>query len=128
MKSKEKVPISLSAKFLLTSVNKIDEKYKANNWQLMQSEMMKEYNERFEEITEVVYLTKSQLLKAIDNIKRYNSLLVDACESVKRLDKQKWLFQKFIEETQIKVCVTSPMTRASVLLPYKAIKSLLSVE
>lgn len=122
MKSQEKVPISLSAKFLLSSVGKIDEKYRCNNWQLMQIEMMKEFTERFEEITEVVYLTKSQLLKAIDNIKRYNSLLVDAYESQKRLDKQKWLFQKFIEETQIKVCVTSPITRASVLLPYKAIK------
>jgi len=124
MKSQKKVPISLSAKFLLTSINKIDEKYCKNNWQLMQIEMMKEFGERFEEITEVVYLTKSQLLKAIDNIKAYNSLLIDAYESQKRLDKQKWLFQKFIEETQIKVCVTSPITRASVLLPYKAIKSI----
>ena len=122
IKSKEKVPISLSSKFLLTSVNKIDNKFKTNNWELLQIEMMKDFHERFEEITEVVYLTKSQLLKAIENIKRANALLIDAFESQKRLDKQKWLFQKFIEETQIKVCVTSPITRASVLLPYKTIK------
>ena len=122
MKSKEKVPISLSSKYLLTSIDKVDEKFKSNNWELLQIEMMKEFHERFKEITEVVYLTKSQLLKANENIQRYDNLLIDACESQKRLDKQKWLYQKFIEETQIKVCVTSPITRACVLLPYKSIK------
>lgn len=101
---------------------KTPSKYRDNNAELLQAEMMKEYHERFEEITEVIYLTKSQLLKAIDNIKRYDSILLDAYESQKMLDKQKWLFQKFIEETQIKVCVTSPITRANVLLPYKAIR------
>lgn len=122
IKSKEKIPISLSSKFLLTSINKIDQKYQANNWELLQIEMMKEYHERFSEITEVVYLTKSQLLKASENIRRYNDLLIDAFESQKKLEKQKWLFQKFIEETEIKVCVTSPITRASVLLPYKSLR------
>lgn len=101
---------------------KIQAKYRENNAELLQAEMTKEYYERFKEITEVVYLTKSQLLKAIDNIKRYDSILIDADESQKMLDKQKWLFQKFIEETQIKVCVTSPITRAHVLLPYKSIR------
>ncbi len=122
IKSKEKVPISLSSKYLLTSLDRIDEKFKSNNWELLQVEMMKEFHERFKEITEVVYLTKSQLLKANENIQRYDNLLIDAYESQKRLDKQTWLYQKFIEETQIKVCVTSPITRASVLLPYKSIK------
>lgn len=122
IKSKEKIPISLSSKYLLTSINKINEKYQSNNWEMLQVEMMKEYHERFKEITEVVYLTKSQLLKANENIRRANDLLKYASESQKRLDKQKWLFQKFIEETEIKVCVTSPITRASVLLPYKSLK------
>jgi hypothetical protein len=88
-------------------LKKIDSCYSENNWFLLYEEMNQEYLVRFKEITEIVYLTKSQFLKTIENIKRNDSILLDSYDKLKKLMKQKLLIKNFIKETVINVCVTT---------------------
>lgn len=88
-------------------INKLEDRYTENNWFLLYQGMIEEYLVRFQAITEIVYLTKSQFLKTIENIKRNDSILLDSYDKLKKLMKQKLLIKNFIKETVINVCVTT---------------------
>jgi hypothetical protein len=54
--------------------------------------------------------TKAEILKAKENVKKYQSEVIELQKKQSLLKKKK-LLSEFIEKTKISICLTSPKTR-----------------
>jgi hypothetical protein len=106
----EKIPLHISAKFLLTSMKQLSPFYSEDNWKNLLDDMNEEYQERKAMMDGIIQTTKTMTLSAMENIKAHCSSVTHMNERQKKYEKRKMLLQ-FIENAKISVCVTSPKTR-----------------
>ncbi|EAR94380.2 GTPase-activator protein for Ras-like GTPase (macronuclear) [Tetrahymena thermophila SB210] len=107
----DNVPIMIKAKYLLNILKQLPSKYQENNLMMLFAEMSSEFHERFQKFMKVSNHTKSELLKAKNTIKKYQSILKENIDLLNR-DKKRRILYEFIEKQQLNLCITSQKTRA----------------
>ncbi|KAL4511721.1 hypothetical protein ABPG72_012566 [Tetrahymena utriculariae] len=107
----DNVPIMIKAKYLLNILKQLPPKYQENNLMMLFVEMSSEFHERFQKFMKLSNHTKSELLKAKNTIKKYQSILKENIDLLNR-DKKRRILYEFIEKQQLNLCITSQKTRA----------------
>lgn len=107
---KEKAPVFLSARYLLTCLRKLEWVYRENNYQKVYNEMVVDFREMIYNLNENIVESKLQLLKGVDTMTRNFIALKEVNEKKKKAIKR-GVVREFIQTVSIPLCITSPSTR-----------------
>ena len=110
-------------KFLLSRIGDIKEEYSVNNWKLIHDEMKEEFSKRVKKISEIIYSTKTTLLRGIENMKNKILILNDSLAKINNQEKHK-ILHDFIDKTNLHICVTTPNSRKKLMNFYQKQKNL----
>mmetsp|Transcript_39057 Transcript_39057/g.34741 ORF Transcript_39057/g.34741 Transcript_39057/m.34741 type:complete len:425 (-) Transcript_39057:1022-2296(-) len=106
---KEKTPVHISARFLLSILRQLDRSYTENNYRKLYLEMLQDFKRLATHLDFSISTTKLQLLKALDTLKRNCTALYEVNEKKRKAIKKTYI-REFIKTVKIPLCITSPST------------------
>ena len=101
------MPLHVTARFLATTLQELDESYTENNYYKLYKEMFLNLKDLTDKLDFSISTTKLQLLNALDNLKRSCKAMQEINEKrIKAIEKS--AVKEFIMTAYVPVCITSP--------------------
>lgn len=107
--NKEKTPMHISARYLVSILKKLDQSYTQNNYYKLYKEMFEDFKAMANMLDYSISTIKLQLLKASDNLHRNCKALNEVNEKKMKALKKTYV-REFIKNIKIPLCITSPST------------------
>jgi len=107
--NKEKTPMHISARYLVSILKKLDHSYTQNNYYRLYKEMFEDFKKMANDLDFSISTIKLQLLKASDNLHRNCKALHEVNEKKMKALKKTYV-REFIKNIKIPLCITSPST------------------
>ena len=119
LKTKNKMPIETTAKFLNNLIEIMDIKYKANNWKKINERMSEDFDKRSCFFNDLLLETKSIISMALENLEKANSSMQVSIEKCLKFHFVKILNEKVIKNMKMPICLTSGDIRTNILETFR---------
>ena len=119
LKTKQKIPLDTTAKFLNNCIESLENSYKINNWKRIHELMIEDYENRTIQFQDILMENKIGLSMALENLEKLNNLSQTALERYSKLELIKVLNENIIKNLKLPICLTSQEMRVSILQSLK---------
>lgn len=115
LKTRHRIPIETTAKFLNSCIEKLEGHLTANNWKKIHEKMIAELEERSSRLDKILLENKMALTMALQSLEKANNAMQVSLDRGLKHQLIRIINEKVISNLQFPVCVTSGQIRQNIL-------------